>query len=319
MLLSIAAAAASDREPLDLREPAPVVDLAPTVPPGWKEMACTACHEEVAAEWAVTAHAVAWEDEVYRKELAARKRPELCHGCHAPEPLLAEGAPPRRVKARAESVEPRHFGISCESCHLGPDGTVLGPRGATTSAHASEASAFLTRERSNELCASCHQTNIGPVIGIAKDFMRSDLGEQGLSCVGCHMAPVERVWGTAEGEEVPSRVGRSHAIQTPRDPAFLAQAFRVELADPSKGIVRIHNRAGHRVPGLIGREIRFTLSTADTDAETELVIDSRSYLPLGEFVELGIGGGTADLRVVGLHVDPRHPDPIPFLDRTLTR
>jgi hypothetical protein len=170
------------------------------------------------------------------------------------------------------------------------------------------------------LCAACHATNIGPVIGVAKDFLASGQAERGKSCVGCHMAPIERRW--AEGEEVPLRKGRSHALQTPRDPAFLRRAFALGLeTDASGSSLVITNEAGHRVPGLIGREILFSATLLDGSGnvlvERELQIDSRSYLPVDGQRRIDFQRKGSSVRITGSHVDPRSPEPMTFLDQEL--
>jgi len=88
----------------------------------------------------------------------------------------------------------------------------------------------MTETASSRMCAVCHATNIGPVVGIAKDFLGAKLEEQGSSCIGCHMAPMDRKPSKGAEESAPVRPGRSHAIQTPRDPAFLALAFEPSVA-----------------------------------------------------------------------------------------
>jgi hypothetical protein len=169
---------------------------------------------------------------------------------------------------------------------------------------------------SNALCAACHSTNIGPVVGIAKDFEASRQSERGRSCVGCHMHAVERRW--AEGESVPLRTGRSHALQTPRDPSFLRRAFELSLSGAK---VVIENRAGHRVPGLIGREIRFEAEALDAGGAVlcrgQLALDARSYLPVDGRLEIALDRAGAAVRVVGRHLDPRAEEPVPFLDERL--
>ena len=307
-------AARSTDELLELATPAPAFALDPPTVVDLESVACAECHRAVAEEWAATAHGLAWVDRVYQTKIAERKRPELCAGCHVPQPLLADGELVRRAKARDDASEPRVHGITCQSCHAGPAGAVLGPRGEETEAHATLASPYMTPAKSSELCAVCHRTNIGPVVGIAKDFPGSRAEQAGGSCVGCHMAPVERAW--ADGEGVAPRRGRSHAIQTPRDPAFLAQAFDLtyRVQEGSTTVV-VANRAGHRVPGLIGREIRFRASARAAGAElasAELVIDTKAYLPVDGELEIQLDGAADEVRVVGEHIDPRHPDPVVF-------
>lgn len=306
-----AAVQESARPPL--QPPAPAVPVRPEVLPGLETYACASCHEAVAREWARTTHALAWLDEVYQAELATKKRPELCHGCHAPEPLLA-GAFSARPDAR-ETL--REHGVACESCHQDEHGAIHGPRGTPTEAHASRASELLTAPGSNQLCAACHSTNIGPVIGIARDALPF-LAERGLTCVGCHLAPVEQSFATG----APVRAGRSHELQTPRDPAFLRRAFGLALEQGATGSVLVlSNEAGHRVPGLIGRQIAFEAELLDAAgavlARQELLIDERAYLPLDGKREIRFTQAGAALRVRGRHRDPRAAEAVSFLDETL--
>ncbi len=311
--LVLAARGEDDPQPL-LRAPAPAIALRPARVEGLERYACAGCHREVAEEWAISAHGLAWVDEAYRAELEDKKRPELCYGCHAPEPLLAGvlgGKPDTRDAAR-------ELGVNCESCHQDESGAMLGPRGTSVEAHASKRSEHMLVPGSDALCSACHATNIGPVIGIAKDFAAAGLAARGLSCVGCHMAPLERSW--AEG--APARAGRSHALQTPRDPAFLRLAFELSLATV-EGCSRvvIRNQAGHRVPGLVGRALVFQAELLDADGvvleRRELTIDERAYLPVEGTREIRFTRPGASVRLKGLHRDPRAPTPVTFLDETL--
>lgn len=297
-----------------LRPPSPAVPFRPERLTDLEGYACAGCHAEVAEEWAATSHGLAWVDEVYRAALEEKKRPELCYGCHAPEPLLA-GILTAKPETRAER---RELGVHCESCHADETGAVLGPRGTPVAAHRSVLSPALSVPGSNDLCSSCHQTNIGPVIGIAKDFAAAKLAERGLSCVGCHMAPVERAWAT----DAPPRTGRSHALQTPRDPAFLRLAFGLELRDvEGRSRVIVRNQAGHRVPGLIGRKITFQAELLDAEGavlETQaLELDERAYLPVDASREIRFTRAGASVRLSGRHRDPRAAEPVSFLDETL--
>lgn len=297
-----------------LQSPAPAIPLRPETLGGLQGLSCASCHATVAEEWARTAHALAWVDEVYQAELRTKKRPELCHGCHAPEPLFA-GAWSARPAAR-ETL--REHGVSCESCHQDAGGAILGLRGIAVEAHASRVSDLMSAPGSNQLCASCHSTNIGPVIGVAKDALPF-LAARGLTCVGCHLAPVEQSF--AEG--APVRAGRSHELQTPRDPAFLRRAFALRFTLAEAGaVLTIHNQAGHRVPGLIGRQITIEAELLDAAGarldRQELQIDERAYLPLDGRRELRFARAGAAVRVRGRHTDPRRSEPVPFLDETLT-
>ncbi len=302
-----------------LAQPRPAIALRPEILPGLEGYSCASCHAEVAEEWARTAHGLSWVDEHYRAALQEKKRPELCFGCHAPEPLLADassGGLAPRADARDEG---RELGISCETCHLGEGGVMLGPRGTTVEAHPSRTSEHMSAPGTNALCSLCHSTNIGPVIGIAKDFASAGMAGRGLSCVGCHMAPIERSWAAG----APARTGRSHALQTPRDPAFLRHAFGVEWTrEGGKSRVVIRNQAGHRVPGIIGRAIRFKAELLDESGKAletaETTIDERVYLPVDGSREIPFQRGGASVHLVGLHTDPRAKEPVVFLDEQLS-
>jgi len=311
--LVLAARGQDDAQPL-LRTPAPAVALRPARVADIDGYSCAGCHAEVTEEWAVSAHALAWIDEIYWEELQERKRPELCYGCHAPEPLLAGvlgGKPETREAAR-------ELGVHCESCHEDHGGAMLGPRGTPVEAHASKKSEQVMPPGSNALCSACHATNVGPVIGIAKDFSTAKLEERGLSCVGCHMAPIERAWA----KDAPAHIGRSHALQTPRDPAFLRLAFGLELGTVAdKSVLVVKNQAGHRVPGLVGRELTIRAELLDASGavleQGELKLDERAYLPVQGTREIRFTHRGASVRLKGLHHDPRASEPVTFLDETL--
>jgi hypothetical protein len=308
-----------DGKPWKLAAPAPVVALKPPkleLPAGGaKPESCGECHADIHDEWVSTAHAIAWVDEVYREEVKDKTRPESCHGCHTPSPILAGG-----LVARAEArPDDRDLGISCGACHLGPDGAMLGPWGATTTAHKSAKSESMTEKASSRMCAVCHATNIGPVVGIAKDFLGAKLEEQGVSCIGCHMAPFDRKPSKGAEAGATNRPGRSHAIQTPRDPAFLALAFETSArVDAGKTLVKIQNRAGHRVPGLIGRRVEFQIEVLGADGKAVgqggVTFDARSYLPYDKSVEVPVAAVGTSVRLRGLHHDPRRDEPVEFLD-----
>jgi nitrate/TMAO reductase-like tetraheme cytochrome c subunit len=318
----------------DLKPPEPKFFLRPREIEASESIACNTCHAQVVAEWKDTAHALAWVDEEYREQLEDKKKPESCYGCHIPKPLMqAEltSKPPARD-------DERHLGIRCESCHLDADGAMLGPRGTPTAAHASRKSEAFIGAGSNALCISCHKVNIGPVIGVAKDFETSN-ATGGKSCVGCHLAPVERAFATApvappstpEGTAPnvaaepppPVRKGRSHALQTPRDPSFLARAFELSARRVGDAtVVSIQNAAGHRVPGLIGPEFVLKAQALDAQgkvlAEGEIAISTEHALAAGETSAIHLNAAATSVHLTGTQHDARAADPVVFIDRTLS-
>ncbi len=302
-----------------LSKPAPALDGRPAKLEQAAEVSCTECHSSIVEEWAATTHATAWVNEVYQEELEGRKKAESCHGCHIPAPLHQLPDLAQKPLARDEAAsEARHFGVSCESCHTGRDGEMLGPTGASTDAHATRKHESFVGAGSNALCAACHKTTVGPVIGIAKDFLASEAAASGASCVECHLAPLREVDDGAGGK----RVVRSHELQSLRDPAFLAQSFELSATREAE-LVRlvVRNRAGHRVPGLVGRTIEFRARLVDAAgaelAKGVLEFDTSSHLPLGGSAELELGRGGLRVRVEGWRHDPRLQKPVKFLEREL--
>ncbi len=316
-LLSIAASAVPPGDPqgAKLPPPKPAIELRPAKLEKLDGESCGKCHADVLEEWVSTAHAIAWVDEVYKEEVKDKTRPEGCYGCHAPNPILATGTLVQRADVRADA---RDLGISCVSCHQGPDGTILGASGKETPAHKTAKSDWMTDKASSAMCAACHSTNIGPVVGIAKDYVTANLGTEGKTCVGCHMGEVER----KASDGGPAKTGRSHAIQTPRDPSFLARAFTPKVRlDGAKTIVTLKNEAGHRIPGLLGRKIEFLVDVLDGSGNSlgkqSLVLDAKSYLPVQKSAEMSIAAAGKSVRVQGFHHDPRTQKAVLFLDATL--
>ena len=300
----------------DLKAPAPVADGRPATLARANEVKCGECHREALESWAATTHALAWENEPYQEDLVGRKKAESCHGCHAPVALHGEGDLVLAQKPEARKDE-RHFGVSCESCHLATDGALLGPTGAATQDHATRRAESFVGAGSDALCATCHRTTVGPVLGLVRDFEQWETKPEGATCVGCHMAPLREV-----GEGEAKRIVRSHALQTPRDPHFLAQAFglSLETAERSTKVV-ITNRAGHRVPGLIGRELEFSAVALGADgkelARETLVLTTEAYLPVGGSLSLELPVKAAKVTLRARHVDPRLDKPVLFLEREL--
>ncbi|MBL8862072.1 MAG: hypothetical protein JNK02_08675 [Planctomycetes bacterium] len=333
LLLAQAAALDAQRSAPPLATPAPADERGAPLE-GLERISCQRCHADVVREWAGTLHGKAWVDAPYREELADARRPESCHNCHIPEPLHlqlgADGSIPQRPKPRdatlrdvpLEDVD-AHFGVSCESCHRGPDGTILGPYGAPTDAHVSVKHASFLPESNSALCIACHATTVGPVIGIAKDFVDTEQHAQGRSCVGCHMAPVERPAASEPGKPaLPPRAGRSHELQTPRDPGFLARAFELRLERRDGALVLVVvNACGHRVPGRVGRVLTLEAELVDGSgavvASATHTIETKRSLPADGQLELVLRGSGASVRVRGVHEAPALPDAVVFLERVL--
>jgi hypothetical protein len=346
--LLVLVSGAQETEPLPpVHVPAPADDGRPAALENASDLACAGCHAEITREWASTLHAMAWVDARYQKAMSKKRKPSSCQGCHIPEPIF-NGAIGRKLRPRAETEgprpdtdaealawNPRHFGISCVSCHQAPDGAMLGPLESSpedeiSGAHASrKGEAFGDGPLVNALCINCHRTNVGPVIGVAKDFEVTRQADKGLSCVGCHMAPVER--SAAEGLDEdgqpwasPVRESRSHALQTPRDPVFLAEAFGLEGRRSKSGVeLVVTNQAAHRIPGLRTRSMTFTVTAYDAAgkavAQAEREYASDAYLPADgiSLIPVRTTAAVASIGVRAVHDWTDVPEPVLFIDKRL--
>jgi hypothetical protein len=328
LTLAIAGAAATG-DPDDPDEPPPAGH-------GWIEPArlpedriwsnpCSGCHGELAQEWAVSAHGLSWLDERYQRSLRRKRDAEKCWSCHVPEPLHLSGvlaadapagtAPPARAPAR----EAHELGVSCRTCHLGEGGVVLGPTGREQAAHRSALSRWFESPGVDRLCSACHSTDVGPVIGVAEGFLEGEPAASGASCVGCHMPEVTRVLDTdADGAPTETRPGRSHRILGPADAAFLASAFELAAArEGEEAALLVTNAAGHRVPGLVGRELWFRARLLDASgavlADVTHVFDTVAFLRTAETVRVPLGPGGTRVQVVGEHFQPEEDEPVVFL------
>jgi hypothetical protein len=138
------------------------------------------------------------------------------------------------------------------------------------------------------------------------------------------MQKVERPIAREEGKPAyAARPGRSHALQTPRDPAFLRRAVRVSARqDGGAVIVTIANECGHRIPGLVEREIEITAELLD-DAGAANVratkrIDVRSPLAADAETEIVLAGRGTKVRWKAVHRAPGFDKPVVFADEEIT-
>jgi len=134
------------------------------------------------------------------------------------------------------------------------------------------------------------------------------------------MAPLQAE--TTDDDAEPGPLIRSHSLQTPHDPTFLRRAFALSLKVEGGGSrITIANTAGHRVPGLIGRKMRFEAAALDGDgkvlAEGSVTIDVRAHIPVDGYVVLELAAEAASVTVEAWHLDPRAEEEVRFMSLTL--
>lgn len=277
------------RRPVPHQEP-------PTGLPDLRAETCGACHAEIYAEWRISTHARAWEDDPqFQAELHKSRKPDhdvgwMCVNCHTPLenqlPQLVARLDDGRLD-RPVYVDNPHFdpqlqddAITCATCHV-RDGAVLGPYGDTNAPHATRKSDELKTEST---CTVCHQASVHmPSVGLAcafetgEEWAEGPWDDEGYVCQTCHMPEVERPLVAG----FPARATRRHwfgGSLLAKKPEFAAELQALEAhypeglelrwADPpalsaSGGTLtaELHNaQAGHRLP--TGDPERFLLITA---------------------------------------------------------
>jgi hypothetical protein len=199
----------------------------------WESSAqCQACHADVFAEWQGSHHQIAFTNPEVRA-LSDDFRKEECMDCHLPRPLAVTGFGKRTLPRRTHFDE----GVSCISCHLGPDGGILGRHDRPDAPCRPRAdTGFLAVAA----CASCHNQH-----GTTDQWQASHYAAQGTDCAACHMPEVTRQRGDGS-----TRMGRGHAYHGAHDRATLQRAGRFEVArDGDEVVLSLTNvGAGHNFP-----------------------------------------------------------------------
>ncbi|MEZ4459759.1 MAG: multiheme c-type cytochrome [bacterium] len=180
--------------------------------PDLRAETCGQCHTEIYAEWKISTHARAWEDDAqFMEELHKSRTADgdvgwMCVNCHTPVSnqlpelvvSLRDGKlnAPEYVKNPAYDPVLQKEAITCASCHV-RDGHVLGPWGDQSNApHAVKQDNTLLTE---QICTRCHQAeavfpeiNLGCFFDTGKQWEASPAAKRGETCQSCHMPAVDR-------------------------------------------------------------------------------------------------------------------------------
>ncbi|MFN3244244.1 MAG: multiheme c-type cytochrome [Planctomycetota bacterium] len=193
---------------------------------------CRDCHQALYDEWYGSHHQIAFTNPEVR-ELSDDFRKEECMDCHLPRPLAVTGFGRRTLPRRTHFDE----GVSCITCHLAPDGGILGRNDRPEVPCRPQASKeFLAVDT----CASCHNQH-----GTTDQYRQSHYARQGTDCASCHMPEVERV--RADGSR---RMGRKHVWDGCHDERTLRSAGRFVVAhEQGELVLSLENvGAGHNFP-----------------------------------------------------------------------
>ncbi|MCB8925934.1 MAG: hypothetical protein H6652_09955 [Ardenticatenaceae bacterium] len=113
---------------------------------------CQECHLDVASHWEDSAHAHAFDDEVFQAQWAGLGEPAECLACHTTNFQPATG-------------EFDQEGVACEACH-----------GETTAEHPPAPVPILA---DTEYCGSCHTTTLG-------EWHQTGHASEDIGCMDCH-------------------------------------------------------------------------------------------------------------------------------------
>lgn len=193
---------------------------------------CKQCHADVFAEWSGSHHAIAYTNPEVRK-LSEDFRKEECMDCHLPRPLAFTGFGSRTLPRRTHFDE----GISCISCHLGPDGGLVGRNDRPeVPCKPQRDEQFLAVDA----CMACHNQH-----GTTDQWRASTYAAEGVTCAACHMPEVERKRGDKS-----TRMGRKHVYEGCHDLAMLKKAgrFAVRRVGDEVELALTNVGAGHNFP-----------------------------------------------------------------------
>ncbi|MCA8974004.1 MAG: hypothetical protein KDC98_04745 [Planctomycetes bacterium] len=193
---------------------------------------CKKCHEAVYDEWLGSHHQIAFTNPEVKK-LSEDFRKEECMDCHLPRPLAVTGFGNRTLPRRTHFDE----GVSCISCHLAPDGGILGRNDRPEVPCAPRRSEDFFGIKTCESCHNQHWTT--------DQWRASSYARQGIDCSSCHMPEVARKRGDKS-----ERMGRGHVFPGAHDLATLRKAGRFEVTrDGSEVVLTLTNEgAGHNFP-----------------------------------------------------------------------
>ncbi len=217
---------------------------------------CADCHVEIAAEWRQSLHRAAWENEYFLHAYALEPL-AFCRGCHAPE------AHP----SQEPSVEARHVGVGCTSCHVVSAG-IVGTHGmaATQSGHEVIGDA---RMATAAACGRCHDFAFPATRRPEDDRMQKTMSEHAASvysakpCQECHMPLVPSQKGPAH---------RKHDFRVFGDREFMRRAVVVEGAKIQNDGLHLDlnlGTIGHAFPtGDLYRRVEVRATPVDSQGKT---------------------------------------------------
>jgi len=244
-------------------EVVPEINLTPFVKDGSvAPEVCGRCHPLQYEQWKQSYHAKShttdtflamWRITVYNKGF---KDAAYCIECHAPEVKIRKNAM-AVGQALFEGKPIDNHGVTCVVCHstvhseLDFDPEVRSIRLDTDRIkfHRTKIHSF---QETAQFCATCHDYNAGgtkegpPCCTVTRDWMKTDLPKQDITCQQCHM-------GARLGVNKNAEEPWNHTFPGQRFPDFVKRAVEMDVEAQVKqgkvvATVGILNKAGHTIP-----------------------------------------------------------------------
>lgn len=195
---------------------------------------CRECHPIIYDEWKESWHGQAYTNQDVL-DLSNNFQDQQCISCHAPSPVYGIGVGERIF----ERNEFREDGVDCISCHMRPDGRVVGLRGLEAPCRPVKDESLGTAQ----FCNGCHNQHY-----TVDEFMawKAKTGRT-ETCNDCHSPKVDRP--LAVGGPVREKVA-THRFEGGHYLWLLKEAATVETkVEDGRLVVHVTNSgAGHKMP-----------------------------------------------------------------------
>lgn len=228
-----------------------------------RSIQCKRCHSKIYEEWKTSWHGKAYTDPDVLMLSKDFQDPQ-CSSCHAPAPLYTVGFG-ARVFVRQEN---RRDGVNCITCHVRPDGRVVGVRGLKAPCDPVKDDRLLTAKGIAKYCGGCHNQH-----WLVDEWSASKWAVKKVSCLDCHNPRVDRP--IADGGPVRKGV-LTHVFEGGHYLWMLRKAavVKTEVKD-GKLIVRVTNSGtGHKMPS-DARHRSFNVLVTIRDDEGNLLIPQK--------------------------------------------
>ena len=245
---------------------------------------CGTCHPLLVREQSKSAHARVGKDEGFIKRYDGRGYDVLRFA----EPILITGL----GKLPTKRPENRELGVSCLTCHLGPDGKMHGPKTDKISPFHGITPDEEIFSKTDRLCLTCHGNEKLPKM----NALASAKGKRTKRCIDCHMPIVKRPPSVL----TPRRECRSHEFSLGK------AASKGLTAEVNGDKLILKSGSVHPIPHLPGRAVIVQVLEGDGDILSSVTYDRGNPIGPGGSAEISRPKGSGVLKVL-LRRNPSDP------------